>query len=762
MVTRLLTLAGAVLLLFASPAEAAIFNVANTNDSGPGSLRQAVLSSNGNSEEDTINVPAGTYNLTSGQLIVTDPLGVTIAGAGADSVLIASQGNFRVFCITAGDEVLLQGVTIQGGRASPSGGCNDSQGGGIRSSADILRVTGSWVQHNSATPGQGGGGGIYSSGDLFVRDSIVRHNTATALSGVNNGGGGIYWAGSGFPSFEVSDSTVYENTATVAGNQSGGGGIWSNAQPNLANVTISGNVHRVNGLSNGGGGGIFVLTGNGGGSIVHATFSGNHSDRAGGAIARDAGTSPSLQDSVLNANTAQANPDCSTGAVVSGGGNVSSTAAPTCGLGGSDQAAVDPQLGPLAVNGASNGTLTHELLSRESPAVEFGANCPLPADQRGVSRTKFFSFPPPDCDSGAYEFDGRTSADIPPCSPTGVIPLSLDAAPGGTVEGLSYSVGGGPPIVQDTGDSGAPVTPTTVTIPEGRTTLEYFGRWTNGEETGPGVDNVLVDKTRPTVDVASQGGQNIFVITRRARVNVSAADALSGLVQDPSGRAVPINTRARGRRSFARTASDLCNNQARDTFNYRVLAPGLGVRTVLERLSGAVRVRRGGGSAVASQKGQRFSALTQPRELPVGSFIDTRRGTARLTTARTRREDQIQAGRFSAGVFQVLQSRRRRTRGLTELRLKGGNFSRCRRIGKGSARRAQSRIIRRLRGSARGRYRTRGRHSAATVRGTVWEVVDRCDGTLTRVIRGRVAVRDFRRRKTILVRAGKSYLARPR
>jgi hypothetical protein len=259
--------------------------------------------------------------------------------------------------------------------------------------------------------------------------------------------------------------------------------------------------------------------------------------------------------------------------------------------------------------------------------------------------------------------------------------------------------------------------------------------------------------------VASQGGQNIFVITRRARVNVSAADALSGLVQDPSGGAVPINTRARGRRSFVPTASDLCNNQASDTFDYRVLAPGLGVRTVLERLGGSVRVRRAGGSASASQKGQSFSALTQPRELPVGSFIDTRRGTARLTTARTRREDQIQAGRFSAGVFQVLQSRRRRTRGLTELRLKGGSFSRCPRIGKGSARKAAS-IIRRLRGSARGRFRTRGRHSAATVRGTVWEVVDRCDGTLTRVIRGRVAVRDFRRKKTILVRAGKSYLAR--
>jgi hypothetical protein len=38
--------------------------------------------------------------------------------------------------------------------------------------------------------------------------------------------------------------------------------------------------------------------------------------------------------------------------------------------------------------------------------------------------------------------------------------------------------------------------------------------------------------------------------------------------------------------------------------------------------------------------------------------------------------------------------------------------------------------------------------------------VDRCDGTLTRVTSGAVSVRDFRRHRTVLVRAGHSYLAR--
>jgi hypothetical protein len=282
-----------------------------------------------------------------------------------------------------------------------------------------------------------------------------------------------------------------------------------------------------------------------------------------------------------------------------------------------------------------------------------------------------------------------------------------------------------------------------------------------------GLQNVLVDQTRPTVDVQNPQGQSIFVITRRATANVSAQDALSGLEQDPSATGVPLSTGARGTATFTRSAADLCDNQASDTFDYRVLAPGLGVRTVLERVSGTVRVRNAAGGsgtgARASQKGRAFSPLTEPRELPVGSFIDATDGTARLTTARTRREDQIQDGLFTAGVFQVLQSRRVKSKGLTEVRLKGGNFRRCRAAGSKSgpaAAQLRRRVIRRLSGNARGRFRTRGRHSSATVRGTKWKVIDRCDGTLTKVTRGRVAVRDFRRKKTIIVRAGKSYLAK--
>jgi hypothetical protein len=63
-------------------------------------------------------------------------------------------------------------------------------------------------------------------------------------------------------------------------------------------------------------------------------------------------------------------------------------------------------------------------------------------------------------------------------------------------------------------------------------------------------------------------------------------------------------------------------------------------------------------------------------------------------------------------------------------------------------------------GNGKGKFRTDGKYSSATVRGTIWLTQDRCDGTLTTVKRGIVSVRDFKRRKTVSVKAGHSYLAR--
>lgn len=176
-----------------------------------------------------------------------------------------------------------------------------------------------------------------------------------------------------------------------------------------------------------------------------------------------------------------------------------------------------------------------------------------------------------------------------------------------------------------------------------------------------------------------------------------------------------------------------------------------------------------GGLADTAQKGQGFIPLSEARQLPVGTLVDTTRGVARLTSA-TYRTGQLQSGDFQAGVFEILQSLA--GRGLTELRIRDVQSAStvCASAGKAStdvgtavvARRLSKHVLGLLLGNAKGRFRTTGRFSAATVRGTQWGVRDRCDGTLTRVQRGVVIVRDFRLRRNITVRAGKTYLARAR
>jgi hypothetical protein len=91
------------------------------------------------------------------------------------------------------------------------------------------------------------------------------------------------------------------------------------------------------------------------------------------------------------------------------------------------------------------------------------------------------------------------------------------------------------------------------------------------------------------------------------------------------------------------------------------------------------------------------------------------------------------------------------------------SYARCTRTRKSaSAAALSSKTLQLLHASAHGKFRTRGRYSAATVRGTVWSMADRCDGTLTHVVSDKVTVTDFVRHVTVVLRAGQSYLARAR
>ena len=170
--------------------------------------------------------------------------------------------------------------------------------------------------------------------------------------------------------------------------------------------------------------------------------------------------------------------------------------------------------------------------------------------------------------------------------------------------------------------------------------------------------------------------------------------------------------------------------------------PVLGRSVVAGRVSGTVRVKAKGGS---------FRTLGAGESIPLGSTVDATKGKMRLTSA-SNAAGATQSAVFFQGAFVITQTRG--SKPVTQLAL-SGRLS-CPKRASTSARRR----VRRLWGDGRGRFRTRGRHGAATVRGTKWLTEDRCGSTKVTVRRGTVVVRDFAKRKNKVVTKGRSYVAR--
>jgi hypothetical protein len=178
-------------------------------------------------------------------------------------------------------------------------------------------------------------------------------------------------------------------------------------------------------------------------------------------------------------------------------------------------------------------------------------------------------------------------------------------------------------------------------------------------------------------------------------------------------------------------------------------APVLGESVAVGPRAGSVKVR--------SADGKRFT-LTAGATIPAGSVIDATHGTVAMTSALDEK-GTVQTAEFKGGRFQVRQSAK--GHGMVDIYLKGSIGS-CRadaaRLASASS---KKRPGRRLWGRDRnGKFRTHGNDSVASVRGTHWLTEDTCAGTRTRVTEGSVAVRDLHRKRTVLVRAGHSYLAR--
>ena len=163
----------------------------------------------------------------------------------------------------------------------------------------------------------------------------------------------------------------------------------------------------------------------------------------------------------------------------------------------------------------------------------------------------------------------------------------------------------------------------------------------------------------------------------------------------------------------------------------------------------------------------KFVPLTEVRSIRAGALINTLHGTLKLITA-TGKKHKTQVGTFGGAVFKVTQFGSGKNKGLTTLALvegavKGGpSYASCKTHNSKNATIAalSKKTLQLLHSSDHhAKFRTKGRYSAATIRGTVWTTADRCDGTIVHVTRGVVDVTDFVRHITVVVRAGHTYLA---
>lgn len=212
-----------------SSTEGASFTVTNTNDSGPGSLRQAILSANSAPSEDTIGFtiagPAP-HSIVLASALPTIDRNVIIDGGG--TVVISGANSFRIFVTTS--IVTLRNLTLTKG----FGSSND--GGAIFNQGTLTIENCKFLENQTVAAWSGGA--IVTYGPLTVRNSEF---------GFNKGGGG----GAIYPRFANAQTTItncnfHDNEAINTSGGGLGGALlaWDGAVVRVRESTFTGNIAR--------------------------------------------------------------------------------------------------------------------------------------------------------------------------------------------------------------------------------------------------------------------------------------------------------------------------------------------------------------------------------------------------------------------------------------------------------------------------------------------------------------------------------------
>ncbi|MBF0189573.1 MAG: DUF4347 domain-containing protein [Magnetococcales bacterium] len=395
----------------------ATYTVTNLNNTGAGSLRQAILSANATSGvTDTIQFSVtGTITLTS-MLTVTDDLviqGDTDGDQVADITVSGGGANLRGLYVNMSastNTLTLNGVTIDNFDYVAS---SNTGGGAVLIGKGTLVLNDSTISNSSITPNAGFstfGGGVYlnANGVLQVIDSTVSGNSATFGGGIRNDGGVV----------TITRSTFSGNSAPTGASSGTGGGIYQAVGSTLTitDSTISGN------SSVGSGGGLIIIAGTvsidnstiadnssaigagirvGGGTLTmtNTTVAANTATGAGGGLSIAAGGVVSATNTLIADNTGTT-ADVS-GTITANYSLIEDTTGATINTTTSNVTGVDPVLGSLANNGGTTQTLS---LGATSPALDLWTSTQVSSssttDQRGTGYTRYFNTL---IDVGAYE-----------------------------------------------------------------------------------------------------------------------------------------------------------------------------------------------------------------------------------------------------------------------------------------------------------------------------------------------------------------------
>ncbi len=392
-------------------ARAHVEAVTNCDDSGAGSLRDAVAAAASDDTVDFANLTCARITLTSGAIAVTQDT-LMLNGPDADALVIDGYYGDRVFVHTGTGMLTLIGVTVAHGKyqsdIAPIGGC-------IASSGDVQLisavVTGCFVRGTGDAVASGGG--VYAAGNLTLLGTRLTANTVAGAGTPNSnahGGGGVAHGALYVKYGTIADNVTYSENDRA----NGSGGLQAYGYASIEDSTISGNYAQFFG-------GI-AIEGSAPSVITNSTISGNEAHRvsaiytqapltvsnstiafnrsAYGSAALFSQVDLELQSTIISGNetvaTVQADDLAGADGIAVNGANnlIVASQVPVP----SDTITACPHLMPLDDNGGI--TRTHALRA-DSAAIEHGNNAlGLDTDQRGAERVAVAL-----ADIGAFEWN---------------------------------------------------------------------------------------------------------------------------------------------------------------------------------------------------------------------------------------------------------------------------------------------------------------------------------------------------------------------